>query len=74
MAIACYLVQLNLSCQGCVYLKMDSLKSAMGAYKALHGGWYKGESDATVGWGCHHLDTMWEVLCWIRLVSLVQWD
>ena len=31
--------------QGCVYLKMDSLKSAMGAYKALHGGWYKGEGD-----------------------------
>ena len=28
--------------QGCVYLKMDSLKSAMGAYNALHGGWYKG--------------------------------
>lgn len=28
---------------GCVYLKMDSLKSAMGAYNALHGGWYKGK-------------------------------
>lgn len=28
---------------GCVYLKMDSLNSAMGAYNALHGGWYKGK-------------------------------
>ena len=28
--------------QGCVYLKMGSLESAMGAYNALHGGWYKG--------------------------------
>ena len=29
--------------QGCVYLKMESLESAIGAYQALHGGWYKGK-------------------------------
>jgi hypothetical protein len=28
---------------GCVYLKMDSLKSAMECYNVLHGGWYKGQ-------------------------------
>lgn len=28
---------------GCVYLKMGSRESAMGAYNALHGGWYKGK-------------------------------
>ena len=54
-------VELTPSCipQGCVYLKMDTLKSALGAYKALHGGWYKGEGcpasfpvhQLWVGWG-----------------------
>lgn len=28
---------------GCVYLKMDSVKAATGAYKSMHGGWYKGK-------------------------------
>lgn len=28
--------------QGCVYLKMGNVESAVKAYKALHGGWYKG--------------------------------
>lgn len=26
-----------------MYLKMDDVESAVKAYKALHGGWYKGE-------------------------------
>ena len=25
-----------------MYLKMDSVKAATGAYKSMHGGWYKG--------------------------------
>ena len=33
----------NTFMQGCVYLKMDSVDSAVKAYKALHGGWYKGK-------------------------------
>lgn len=28
---------------GCVYLKMSSVQSAVKAYKAMHGGWYKGK-------------------------------
>ena len=27
-----------------MYLQMDSLQSATKAYRALHGGWYNGES------------------------------
>ena len=34
-----------------MYLRMNSIKAAMGAYKALHGGWYKGqfERECVVG-------------------------
>ena len=35
-----------------MYLKMDSMETAMKAYKALHGGWYKGE------WHCKNLFTL----------------
>lgn len=31
--------------QGCVYLKMSSVEYSLKAYKALHGGWYKGRSE-----------------------------
>ena len=27
--------------QGCVYVKMESIQAAAGAYRALHGAWYK---------------------------------
>ena len=27
--------------QGCVYVKMESVQAAAGAYRALHGAWYK---------------------------------
>lgn len=33
----------NFVIQGCVYLKMNGVESAVKAYKGLHGGWYKGE-------------------------------
>ena len=35
-----------------MYLKMDSLQSAQGAYKALHGGWYRGEQTV------HHISVV----------------
>ena len=41
-----------------MYLKMDSLHSAQGAYKALHGGWYRGEE--TNGCDFLHIEVHYE--------------
>lgn len=29
--------------QGCVYIKLDSISTALSVYKALHGSWFNGK-------------------------------
>ena len=33
-----------------MYLKLDSVRTAVEAYKVLHGGWFKGEQMAIATW------------------------
>lgn len=56
---------LNSVVQGCVYLKMNGIESAVKAYKGLHGGWYKGEIWRYIIelWKYHQTIPLW-AHCW----------